>query len=207
MQSERQTMRTWPRATLYGLAAAAGYAVFTLFAILRFPQPVSHWTIYLSQLGNAEISPHGAVFYLLAMLLAGLFEIPFFFALSARYSTCGPTRLLRIGLLAGVTNGLAVVMSGVFAEHVHVGLHLAWSYLIFLTFIPLLLAYNLALWRTPGASRWLSRYGFVVCAVDAVLLAVVLSSGLGAGLGSLMEWAAVWTYLVWMVWVALLARS
>ena len=48
--------------------------------------------------------------------------------------------------------------------------HTTWSYLIFFSLIPLLLAYSLVFWKMAGGSKAISLYGFVVCAVDIFFL-------------------------------------
>ena len=105
--------------------------------------------------------------------------------------------------MAGVLNGFSVLMSGVFAEHISMDVHTAWSYLIFLSLIPLLLAYSLSFWGMDSVPNGISVYGLMVCAVDIVFLVTILGGGLEAGLGSFMEWFSVFTYLVWILLVSL----
>lgn len=193
----------WLWAAVFGLAAVGLYVTLTAAAILRFPGPVTPFDTYLSQLGNANYSPDGALFYDLAVVLGGMALILFFFALYRLYPDWGPKWLRWIALWAGVVNGLAVLMSGVFAEHVDMDAHTAWSYLIFFSLIPLLLAYSLAFWKMIEGSKGISLYGFVVCAVDIFFLAIILSGGLDPGLGSLMEWFSVFSFLAWITLVSL----
>jgi hypothetical protein len=192
-----------PWAVVFGLAAVGLYVTLTAVAILRFPGPVSPVNIYLSQLGNAHYSPEGALFYDLGVTLAGLTLIIFFIALYRHFAGWGPNWLRRIALWAGVVNGLAVLMSGVFAEHVDMDAHTAWSYLIFFSLIPLLLVYSLAFWKMAGGLKAISLIGFAVCAVDIFFLATILSGGLDTGLGSIMEWFSVFSYLAWILLVSL----
>ena len=155
--------------------------------------------MYLSTLGNADISPDGAIFYNLGVILAGLAEILFFIAIYAHYSQHGRRWILIIGLIAGLVSGVSVSMSGVYPEYPNVDAHETWSYLIFFSMIPLLLAFSLAFRRISGTSRWIILFGFLVCAIDVILLAVVLSNGQG----TLIEWVAVLGYLIWVLLVSL----
>lgn len=196
-----------PWGTTFGFAAVGLYSTLTIMAMILFPEIVSPLDTYLSRLGNADVSPDGAIFYNLAVILGGLALIAFFIALSVDYSNPERRGLLRIALLAGVTNGGSVLMSGVYAEHVNMDAHTTWSYIIFLSLIPVLLAFSLAFWGIPGTSRSISLYGFVVCAVDIFFLATILSGGLDPGLGSIMEWFSVFSYLVWVMLVALDVRK
>jgi hypothetical protein len=201
--------RRWTWGAVFGLAAVGFYVFFTVVAVVLFPNTVSPLGTYLSQLGNADSSPDGWLFYDLAVVLAGLCALPFYVGMSRSYANDSRRWLPRIGLVAGIANGVSVFMSGVFAEHVNMDIHVFWSYLIFLSFIPVLLAYGLIFWRVPGASKFVASYGFIVCAIDTGLLVAILTSGLGSGVGSIMEWVSVFTYLAWVALVSVeqLGRS
>jgi hypothetical protein len=208
MQGKRQVTARRPWGTIFGFAFIAFYISFTIIAIARFPRTVSPLDMYLSTLGNADISPDGAIFYILGVILAGLAEILFFIAIYAHYSQHGQRWILMIGLIAGLISSFSVIMSGVYPEHVieiiditnsNVNEHETWSYLIFFSMIPLLLAFSLAFRRMSRTSRWVTRYGFLVCAIDVIFLSTALSDGPGA----LAEWIAVLGYLIWVLLVSL----
>ncbi|MBI5096006.1 MAG: hypothetical protein HZB26_26665 [Candidatus Hydrogenedentes bacterium] len=203
METKYHAARRWPWGTSFGFAVVGLYISFTVLAIARFPATVSPLTTYLSALGNAEISPRGAIFYDLAVILAGLAGIPFYVAISAHYSQYGRRWLLAIGLVAGVINGVSVFMSGVYAEHVNMDAHVAWSYTIFFSLIAVLLTYSVAFLGAPRGSSVVSWFGFIVCAIDVVALATILIGGRGPGLGSILEWVTVFTLLAWVALVSL----
>ena len=138
------------------------------------------------------------------LMLGGLLEIPFMLAIAKHYSAYGSTRLVRTGLVFGLINGVSVVLTGAVAEHIHMGVHIAWSLLVFVSFVPLLVAYSMLLWSQGGTKRLVSLWGYVVCGVDLGLLAALVYAGSDPGVGSLMEWIAVFAFLVWVV---LLSRS
>jgi hypothetical protein len=204
-----QGARRRPWGTVFGFAVAGLYITFTIIAIARYPQRVSPLDTYLSMLGNAELSPHGAIFYNLAVILTGLAELPFFIAIYSAYSQHSLRWLLNIGLLAGLTNGVSVSMSGVYSQHINMNAHVTWSYIIFFSLIPVLLAFGLAFWRMKGVSRYIGLYSFIVCAIDIFFLATLLSGQTGAGPGSIMEWFSVFSYLAWIALISLdgLVRS
>jgi hypothetical protein len=206
-----QTARRWPWGTIFGFAVVGLYIAFTAIAIARYPQKVSPLDTYLSMLGNADLSPDGAIFYNLAVILAGLAEIPFFIAIYVIYLQYSLKWLLFIGLLAGLMNGLAVFMTGVNPLHLagDINAHVTWSYIIFFSLIPVLVAFGLAFWRVKGVSRYIGLYGFAACAIDIFFLATLLSGHVGAGLGSIMEWFSVFSYIVWIALVSfdVLVRS
>jgi hypothetical protein len=209
MQGKRQVAARRPLGTIFGFAFLVFYISFTIIAIAQFPRTVSPLDMYLSTLGNADISPDGAIFYNLGVILGGLAEILFFIAIYAHYSQHGRRWILIIGLIAGRINGISIVMSAVNPEHVieivditniNVNEHETWSFLIFFSFIPVLLAFSLAFRGTSGTSRWVTLYGFLVCAIDVIFLAMALSNG---PTNAIMEWFTVYSYLIWVLLVSL----
>jgi len=209
MQRKRQDAARRPWGTIFGFAFIVLYLSFTFIAMARFPGSVSPLDIYLSTLGNADISPDGWIFYNLGVILGGLAEMLFFIAIYVHYSRYGHRWILIIGLIAGIINGVSVLMSGVYPEHtieiidittVYANEHEDWSLLIFFSFIPVLLAFSIAFWGMKGTSRWVSLYGLLVCAIDVSFLVTFLSDGQN---GSIMEWIAVFSYLIWVLIVSL----
>jgi hypothetical protein len=206
-----QAVRRWPWGSIFGFSVTGLYTAFTAIAIARYPQKVSPLDTYLSMLGNADLSPHGAIFYNRAVILAGLSVIPFFIAIYLFYVDYGPKMLSLIGLVAGLTNGLAVFMTGVNPLRLtgDVTAHITWSYIIFFSLIPVFLAFGLVFWRIKGFPRYIGLYGFAACAIDIIFLATLVSGHIGAGLGSIMEWFSVFSYLIWIALISLdvLTRS
>ena len=133
--SNGKGVRYWPWGALFGFTAAGIYTLLTVIAVAMFPVSVTPVTIYLSMLGNADLSPQGAVFYNLAVILAGLSLVFFFIGIYFHFWRVRPSWLLKTGLLAGLINGLSVIMSGVNAEHVNMDAHTTWSFLIFISLI------------------------------------------------------------------------
>lgn len=214
IQGKDQGTARIPWGTIFGFAFIMLYVSFTIIAAVNFPGTVSPLDIYLSTFGNPDISPDAAIFYRLGVILAGLVEIPFFIAIYVYYSQLARTRILIIGLIAGITSGISIVMSGVYPERVaeipdfvsfnslassNADKHESWSIMIFFCFIFLLLAFSLTFWRTRGTSRGLALYGFLVCAIDVAFLGTVVVDINGA----LAEWITVFCYLIWMLLVSL----
>jgi hypothetical protein len=199
MQGKHQVAAGRPWGTIFGLAFIVFYVSLTMIAITRFPHTVSPSDLFLSVLGNADISPDGAIFYNLGVILGGLAEILFFIAIYAHYSQYGRRWVLIIGLIAGLIFGVSVSMSGIYPEYPNMDEHETWSYLIFFSMIPLLLAFSLAFLGMRGTSRWVSLYGFLVCVTNVIFLTLILSDRQG----SIMEWVTVILYLIWVLLVSL----
>jgi hypothetical protein len=199
VQEKRQVAAGIPWGTIFGLAFIVFYVSLTMIAIIRFPHTVSPSDLFLSTLGNANISPDGAIFYNLGVILGGLAEILFFIAIYAHYSQYGRRWVLMIGLIAGLIFGVSVSMSGIYPEYPNMDEHETWSYLIFFSMIPLLLAFSLAFFGMRWTSRWVSLYGLLVCVINVIFLALILSDRQG----TIMEWVTVILYLIWVLLVSL----
>jgi len=208
MQGKRQGAERRPWGMIFGIAFIVLYISFTIIAIAHFPSTVSPLDMYLSTLGNPDISPDGAIFYILGVILAGIAEILFFVAIYAHYSQHSQRWILIIGLIAGIISSISASMSGVYPERVieisdltsiNANEHETWSIIIFFSFILVLLAFSLTFWRMRGTSRWIALYGFLVCAIDVIFLATILIGSKGA----IMEWITVFGYLIWVLLVSL----
>ncbi len=74
---------------------------------------MSNW---LSDLGNADLNPHGALFYNIGIVAAGVVLVPFFLGLSQWKMGNNRTQnlMLRLTQGFGILGALALVMSGLY---------------------------------------------------------------------------------------------
>lgn len=154
-----------------GLALTASYGFFAALAASHYPgaySPAHNNT--LSQLGNRNLNPHGAVFYLVGCALSGVFAIAFFASLPRQglTGTLTRNRLLLLIQGFGVVGGFGLVMNAVYPEN-QLSMHHLWAGVVFNGFGAAMLLSPLALWR-PGRSN-ISLVGFaaVVCAALLVM--------------------------------------
>ena len=198
-----QIIRKHPWGTVFGLLMGGVYSIFTLIAISTYPQNVSPFEIYLSALGNTNNNPNGANYYNLAVILAGLIEIPFFITMYLFYFHKDSKWLLRTGLIAGIINGLSIIASGVFSQTVNYDIHIISSYFIFISLVPVLVTFSLFFSRSNELSKYVGYYGFIVVIIDLIFLLFLLSGQIGIGIDSAFEWFSVFSYIVWIVLVSL----
>ncbi len=198
----------WPLIRIAGYAANVLYCTFTAISISLFPAPYSPLNNFLSQLGNSNLNPMGAIFYNLAAILTGLAGILFYIGLYQWYFKKTGSKLLQVALVVGFINALAIIMIGIFSESVNYTQHVFWSFLIFITFVPILIIVNKVLLTIPEHNRAISYYGFIVALIDIILLVAVTSMfmGYGIGIGAIMEWLSVFSYLGWVGMLAYTAR-
>ena len=187
------------------IAVTAIYCTLTAISITHYQQPFTPLNNFLSQLGNSNLNPTGAIYYNLAVILAGTTAILFYRHLNQWYKKKSGKQLPKYTPTLFTLNALAVALSGVFPESTNYPLHVAASYMIFITFIPILLQVNKALQQLPGYPKPISYYGYLVAAINAILLIAVTAQFMGTGpaIGSIMEWLAVFTYLGWITALAL----
>src|SRR5690348_12783737 len=126
--------RTWMRA-LPAYLAAAGVITYLLFALLaysRYPadfSPVNN--NWLSDLGNRNLNPGGADFYVWGCIAAGVALGAFFLSL-ARWRSSGSkiqNSLLLAVQAAGVVAAISLVMSAIYTED-QFEAHQFWSRLV-----------------------------------------------------------------------------
>ena len=107
----------WSLSSITGLAALIIYSIFTFTAVALYPAPYNPLYDWLSNLGNVNFNPAGAVFFNSGCILTGIILVPFFAGLYRWYE---PVRWKKILLLAGqvigIFAGVALIMVGVFPE-------------------------------------------------------------------------------------------
>ncbi len=99
-----------------GLIAVLGYLFFTIIAYSQYPLPFSPTTNWLSDLGNVDLNPDGAIFYNIGIILTALMLLVFFLGLSAwKISENRVQRvMLSLAQVFGVTGALCMMMSAIF---------------------------------------------------------------------------------------------
>lgn len=201
-------MGKWPLIRIAGYATIVLYCTFTAISISQFPDSYSPLNNFLSQLGNSNLNPKGAIFYNLAVILAGLAGILFYIGLYQWYTRKTGNKLLQVALAVGFINALATIMIGIYSESVYYTQHVFWSFLIFITFVPILIIVNKTLLTYPEHNKAISYYGFIVAVIDIILLVAVslMFMGYGIGISAIMEWLSVFSYLGWIGMLAYNAR-
>jgi hypothetical protein len=188
----------WPLVCLSGLLVIILYCSFTFLSFLFFPHPFTPFDNFLSQLGDSDLNPEGAIFYFMAVISTGLMGLGFYWGLCTWYTQNRENRVLKVSFTLGLLNSLAIIMSGVFSESVNYPIHFLSSFLIFFTFFPILILINGSLLSHPDFNRIISYYGFLVALIDFIFILMALAGGEIFDRAAIMEWLTVFAYFGWV---------
>jgi hypothetical membrane protein len=106
------------------LAALVCYLTCALLAFLRYPLPYSPLSNWLSDLGNVDVNPGGALFYNIGVVTTGVLLVLFFLGLSQWKLSKNRIQNLMLFLTQGfgILGALALVLSGLYPIN-HFALH------------------------------------------------------------------------------------
>jgi hypothetical membrane protein len=144
-----------------------GYLLFTFLAFMYFPDTFSPLRNWLSDLGNDQINPQGAIFYNLGIILTSVVIVPFFLGLS-EWKIPG-NKIQKIMLLLtqvfGYLGAFAMFMSAVFPIAFK-NAHSFWSALLYIL-LGTAFTFSLAALRyDPRYPKWLLAFGGLVVIVN-----------------------------------------
>jgi hypothetical membrane protein len=193
-------MKKYTSISFYGgILAGLCYVIFTLLAYSRYPLPYSPTTNWLSDLGNPNLNPQGAIFYNIGIISTALFLIVFFLGLSVwkMENKRAQVIMLRLTQVFGVLGAFCMMMSGIFPINLY-KIHAFWStslYILLSTgfaFSAAALRYHL---RVP---RWL-----LILGVSTAVM-VILTSFFPAAY--VLEWITVSLFLLYVILVGMETR-
>jgi len=184
------------------LAAPLGIVIFCAFVAFSWAlypggfSPLDNW---ISDLGNTNLNPEGAMIFNTGCMIAGVPLIAFYLGLYRWYGL-ETWRNLMVGgaQVAGIASAIALIMVGYFPE-IFTAQHYLWATVFFVsTFLALLLA-NAALLMHLRYSKWTALIGLAAVAFQAVFIA-----GQAASVGfPVFEWIAVALGLAWVAAMAI----
>lgn len=177
----------WPISCWAGIAVIVFYCVFTFTSLALYPSaysPVDNW---LSDLGNSNGNPSGAIFYNVGCVLTGIALFPFFIGFYKWFTKEKWRKILLIATqIVGVLAAFSLIMIGVFSEDFPEQ-HVFWSQSFFLLNLIVLIIVGVSLYTHPNYIRAIAYYGFVVAAINLLFVLVYNNP--------LFEWFTVFTAL------------
>lgn len=121
-------MKRYQFSFIYGILASAGYIVFTFLAYARYPSPYSPLTNWLSDLGNPNLNPKGAIIYNFGIISTAGLLIVFFLGLSVWKIEGNRVQviMLRLTQAFGILGALCMILSAIFPINLFT-IHSFWS--------------------------------------------------------------------------------
>jgi hypothetical membrane protein len=199
----------------YSLSAITGLAAFIIFTISIlisvFLYPTYYNPLYgwLSNLGNVNLNPSGAIFFNWGCIITGLILIPFFVGLYAwKPRKIWGKILLVLGMVIGIFAAISLIMVGIYPETESVS-HFIAATSVFSSLFLIIILINLALYENPKFIRGVAYFGVLAIIVDITfqyivasnkdILAVFNPTTPVPGL----EWASTWLSMIWLALLAL----
>jgi hypothetical membrane protein len=179
-----------------GIFASLVYLVFTLLAYFLYPLPYSIMSNWLSDLGNPNLNPQGAIFYKIGIVSTALFLIVFFLGLSVwKMENKRPQIImLRLTQVFGVLGAICMMMSGIFPINLY-KIHSFWSTSLYILLSTGFVFSAAALRYHLGVPRWLLILG-VSTAVMVILTSFFPTA-------YVLEWITVLLFLLYVVLVGM----
>jgi hypothetical membrane protein len=136
------------------------YLVFTLLAYSRFQLPYSPIWNWLSDLGNVNLNPHGAIWYNIGIILTALLLLVFFLGLSRWKIGNKRIQIIMVVLtqVFGILGSVCMIMSAIFPINFS-NVHSFWSVSLYIM-LATAFAFSVAMLRYhQQVPRWLLALG------------------------------------------------
>jgi hypothetical protein len=196
-----------PIDSIAGFACIFIFCIFVFTSMIFFTDSWSPLENTISQLGNSDLNPNGAIFFTIGMMLAGLFILIFYIGFYKRYATRFSDIKITMVLIIGLINAISIILTGIFSETVNYNLHVIFSIPIFITFIPILYVVGTFFIANSIFTKTISYYGFVVAIFTFMLLVGLLLSGYGGSTVPILESLSVFSYIGWIGTLSYMNRN
>jgi len=194
-------MKKYTTISFYGgILAGLCYVIFALFAYSRYPLPYSPTTNWLSDLGNPNLNPQGAIFYNIGIISTALFLSVFFLGLSVwkMENNRAQIIMLRLTQVFGMLGAFCMMMSGIFPINLF-EIHSFWSTSLYILLSTGFVFSAAALRYHIGVPRWLLILG-VSTAVMVILTSFFPTA-------YVLEWITVLLFLLYVILVGMETRK
>lgn len=180
--------RSWPLGCKAGVTLIVVYLVFTFSSWALFPTPYSPVDNWLSDLGNYEYNPDGAVLYNLGCIITGIAGILFVWALKVWYTEERTrTLVVKAAQALGLVACGFLICIGIFSEDFP-PYHGIFSVAFFVTFGLFIFVFVPSVFTHPRFMKPVGIFGVVSLGIDI---------SFGAVYGEpIMEWTTVFGFLI-----------
>jgi hypothetical membrane protein len=174
------------------ILATICYLLFAFLAYLRYSLPYSPITNWLSDLGNPDLNPGGALLYNLGIILTALLLVPFFIGLSTWKLREKRVQviMLRLTQTFGVLGAVCMLLSAIFPIN-NFEIHAFWSTSLYIM-LSTAFIFSVAMLRYHhNVPIWTLIFGVSTGVV------VILTSFFQAVY--ILEWVTILLYLVYII--------
>jgi hypothetical protein len=162
-------LKKLPTTTLSGILVLILYLGLAIISYSFYPSSFSPKGNWLSDLGNNNLNPDGAIYYRLAGILGGLVLMFFFIGLKDWYKgqRGKPKIFMSIAQIFGVLTSFAFIMTGYFSED-NLAPHSFWSITNYIFFGTAVFFVGFALLYYKNVSKFFNGFCFTLALVDII---------------------------------------
>lgn len=192
-----------------GIAAFIVFTIFILVSVFLYPTYYNPLYGWLSNLGNINLNPSGAIFFNWGCIITGLILIPFFVGLyDWKPHKIWGRILLVLGMVFGIFASISLIMVGIYPE-TESTLHFIAATDVFSSLFIIIIVINLALYENPKFVRGVAYFGVLAIIVNITFQYMVVSNKNILSVFNPttavpgLEWASTWLSLIWLALLAL----
>ena len=196
----------WSSFNILGLLAVFVFNIFTFISVALYPTHYNPLYDWLSNLGNSNLNPFGALFFNWGCIITGLIFIPFITSLyqwnlSKKWSKI----FLMMGIILGVFASISLIGVGVFPE-THINLHILVASGVFGSLLFIIIFLSIALYNHPKFIHLIAYWGIIAVLTDLSLVIILSLPEFENVLASFhptvpipgIEWVSVFSSLIWV---------
>lgn len=196
----------WSPLNTLGMLALAIFTIFTLTSVAFYPTPYNPLYDWLSNLGNSNLNPSGAIFFNWGCIITGIILIPFFIGLYRWHPVRKWSKILLVlGMLLGIFASVSLISVGFFPE-THIKLHVLAASGVFGSIFLIIILLNISLYKNPEFMRPVTYWGILAIIMDLsfkIMLSQPQYKDLLANFNPTipvpgLEWLTVYTSLIWI---------
>ncbi|MFX0073050.1 MAG: hypothetical protein ACFFAO_18385 [Candidatus Hermodarchaeota archaeon] len=173
--------RKWPISFVFGIVAIVIFWTFAFISMAHYPGVYNPFMNWMSDLGNVELNPEGAIYFNIGIMATGVSLVPFFIGLYEWY--IGGKRNKRLTMMtqiAGFYCSFAMVMCGIYPENYFL-IHIFWAMSLFIMTMFTFIFPSIALYKYKF-TRNVAKFGFSAAAINLILWIFIIP---------IMEWATI----------------
>jgi hypothetical protein len=200
-------MKTWNyRIDFLGILALIVFSVLTFISLSLYPESYSIAFNWLSNLGNVDLNPQGAVYFNMACIITGIILIQFIIQFY-RWDTGKffERILLALAIILGIFASISLIFVGIFPEN-DIYFHVTAATGVFEALFLSIILMTGAIFNHPKFMISVAFIGVLAVIIDLFFLTILslpkYHDALATPYTTLpipgLEWSAVFSSLIWL---------